>query len=140
VFARVARYEVAEERMEEAVEAFRDAASQLSGEEGLEGGYILTDGEGSSVISLTFWSTRAARDASEVQAARLRREAAQRVNGAVTSVQNLEVAVEIAAAASSGGSTAGTGVESSSKSERRKRWRLECCSRFLAEPRSSTRR
>ncbi len=103
MFARVARYEVAEERMEEAVEAFRDAASQLSGEEGLEGGYILTDGEGSSVISLTFWSTRAARDASEVQAARLRREAAQRVNGAVTSVQNLEVAVEIAAAASSRG-------------------------------------
>ena len=87
--------------MEEAVEAFREAASQLSGEEGLEGGYILTDAEGNSVISLTFWGTRAAMDASEVHAARLRRQAAQQVDGAVTSVQNLEVAFEIAAAAPS---------------------------------------
>jgi len=84
--------------MDEAVEAFREAASQLSGEEGLEGGYILTDAEGNSVISLTFWGTRAM-DASEAHAARLRREAAQKVDGAVTSVQYLDVAVEIAAAA-----------------------------------------
>ena len=53
------------------------------------------------MISLTLWGTRAAMDASEAHAARLRRQAAQQVDGAVTSVQNLEVAVEIAAAASS---------------------------------------
>jgi len=81
--------------MAEAVEAFREAASQLASLDGLEGGYVLTDEEEGAVMSITLWESRAAMDASEVRAARLRQEAAKQADGAVTSVQCLEVAVEI---------------------------------------------
>ena len=81
--------------MAEAVEAFREAASQLASLDGLQGGYVLTDEEEGVVMSITLWESRAAMDASEVRAARLRQEAAKQADGAVTSVQCLEVAVEI---------------------------------------------
>jgi heme-degrading monooxygenase HmoA len=81
--------------MAEAVEAFREAASQLASLDGLQGGYVLTDEEEGAVMSITLWESRAAMDASEVRAARLRQEAAKQADGAVTSVQCLEVAVEI---------------------------------------------
>jgi heme-degrading monooxygenase HmoA len=95
VFARVARYDVEEGRMAEAVEAFREAASQLASLDGLQGGYVLTDEEEGVVMTITLWESRAAMDASEVRAARLRQDAAKQADGAVTSVQCLEVAVEI---------------------------------------------
>jgi heme-degrading monooxygenase HmoA len=95
MYARVARYEVEEQRMDEAVDAFREAASKLAGLEGLQGGYVLTDAEDGVVISITLWENRATMDASEVRAARLRQEAAKQADGAVTSVQCLEVAVNI---------------------------------------------
>ena len=85
--------------MAEAVEAFREAASQLASLDGLQGGYVLTDEEEGVVMSITLWESRAAMDASEVRAARLRQDAAKKADGAVTSVHCLEVAVEI------GGST-----------------------------------
>ena len=81
--------------MAEAVEAFREAASQLASLDGLQGGYVLTDEEEGVVMTITLWESRAAMDASEVRAARLRQEAAKQADGAVTSVQCLEVAVEI---------------------------------------------
>ena len=81
--------------MAEGVEAFREAASQLASLDGLQGGYVLTDEEEGAVMSITLWESRAAMDASEVRAARLRQEAAKQADGAVTSVQCLEVAVEI---------------------------------------------
>jgi len=81
--------------MAEAVEAFREAASQLASLDGLQGGYVLTDEEEGVVMTITLWESRAAMDASEVRAARLRQEAAKQADGEVTSVQCLEVAVEI---------------------------------------------
>lgn len=81
--------------MAEAVEAFREAASQLASLDGLQGGYVLTDEEEGVVMSITLWESRAAMDASEVRAARLRQDAAKKADGAVTSVHLLEVAVEI---------------------------------------------
>jgi len=94
VFARVARYEVPEERIETAVEAFRAATDQLEGVSGFRGGYLFSSpGEG-VIMSLTLWESRAAMDESEVRAARLRREATDQVDGEVTSVQRFEVAVE----------------------------------------------
>ena len=81
--------------MAEGVEAFREAASQLASLDGLQGGYVLTDEEEGVVMTITLWESRAAMDASEVRAARLRQEAAKQADGAVTSVQCLEVAVEI---------------------------------------------
>jgi heme-degrading monooxygenase HmoA len=45
MFARVARYDVEPDRTGEAIEAFREAVTQLEGENGLKGGYVLADWE-----------------------------------------------------------------------------------------------
>ena len=97
MYARIARYEVPEERIDEALEAFREAAGQISDLEGLEGGYVLSDAESGTVMTVTLWESRAAMDASEVRAARLRQDAVQQADGFVASVHSLEVAVEIGA-------------------------------------------
>jgi heme-degrading monooxygenase HmoA len=94
VFARVARYEVAAEKIGAAVEAFRSATDQLENVTGFQGGYVLTSPEEGVIMSMTLWGSRAAMDESEVHAARLRREATDQVDGEVTSVQRFEVAVE----------------------------------------------
>jgi heme-degrading monooxygenase HmoA len=99
VFARLARYEVPPERMDEAVEAFRAAVTEITGLEGLKGGSVLSDAEDGVIISMTFWETRAAMEDSEVQAAGLRRQAAQQVDGTVVSVHCLDVVAEIGTAA-----------------------------------------
>ncbi len=98
MFARVARYQIPEERIHEATEAFREAASQLSSLEGLSGGYVLTDADTGDLLTITLWDSRAAMDASEARAARLRQEATRKADGAVTSVQCFEVRVEIGGA------------------------------------------
>jgi heme-degrading monooxygenase HmoA len=98
MFARVARYEVAPERMDEAVDAFRDAVTEITGMQGLKGGSVLTDAEDGVIISLTYWESRTAMEDSEVKAAGLRRQAAKQVDGSVVSVHCLDVVAEIDAA------------------------------------------
>jgi heme-degrading monooxygenase HmoA len=95
MFARVARYEVAPERMNEAIEAFREAVTELEGLEGLEGGTVLADAGDGLIISMTFWETRAAMESSEVKAAGLRHQAVNQVDGTVISVYSLDVVAEI---------------------------------------------
>jgi heme-degrading monooxygenase HmoA len=95
MFARVARYEVEPERTHEAIEAFREAVTQLEGIQGLEGGYVLVDYEDGVVMSMTFWENRAAMENSEHKAAGLRQDAAKRVDGTVVSVHSLEAAIQI---------------------------------------------
>jgi heme-degrading monooxygenase HmoA len=97
MLARVARYEVDPGRTQEAIEAFHDAAAQLEGTEGLEGGYVCVDYEDGAIMSMTLWQNRMAMDASERVAAGLRADAAKRVDGRVISVQSLDVAIEIGA-------------------------------------------
>ena len=89
MFARVARYEVAPERMDEAVEAFRDAVTEITGLDGLKGGSVLTDAEDGVIISLTYWESRTAMEDSEVKAAGLRRmkSASRRGSGTPTNGQ-----------------------------------------------------
>jgi heme-degrading monooxygenase HmoA len=95
VFARIARYDVDEERMDAAAEAFREAASQLASLAGFQGGYVLTAREDGVIMTLTLWESRSAMETSEIRAARLRQEATRQVDGSVTSVQCFEVAVDI---------------------------------------------
>ena len=102
MFARVARYEVEPNRMDAAEEAFREAASQLASLAGFQGGYILAAAEDGVIMSITLWQSRSAMEDSEVRAARLRQEATQQVEGAVTSVQCFEVAVDIGGAPADG--------------------------------------
>jgi heme-degrading monooxygenase HmoA len=97
MFARVARYEVAPERMDEAVEAFREAVAQIETIDGLKGGNVLIDADDGVVMSMTFWESRTAMEKSEVEAAGVRQEAAKKVGGTVVSVHCLDVAVEIGA-------------------------------------------
>ena len=95
MFARVARYEVPPERMDEAIEAFRAAVTEIEGLDGLKGGSVLTDAEDGVVMSMTFWDSRAAMEDSEVKAAGLRQQAAKQVDGSVVSVHCLDVVAEI---------------------------------------------
>ncbi|MEP6908997.1 MAG: antibiotic biosynthesis monooxygenase [Actinomycetota bacterium] len=95
MFARVARYEVPPERMDEAVKAFQEAATEIEGLEGLKGGSVLVDAEDGVIMSMTFWETRTAMLDSEVKAAGLRRQAAKQVDGNVVSVHCLDVVSEI---------------------------------------------
>ena len=99
MFARIARYDVEEERMDAAAEAFREAASQLASLEGFQGGYVLTAREDGEIMTMTLWESRSAMETSEVQAAALRRQAAQQVEGTVVSVHCLDVVAEIGTAA-----------------------------------------
>ena len=98
MFARVARYEVQADRTQEAIDAFHDAAAQLEGTSGLEGGYVFVDHEDGSIMSMTLWENRTALEESERKAAGLRRNAAESVEGRVVSVQSLDVAIEIGSA------------------------------------------
>lgn len=95
MFARVARYEVEPARMDEAVEAFRQAVTEIEGIDGLKGGSVLTDADDGVIMSMTFWESRAAMEASEVKASGLRHQAAKQVNGIVVSVHCLDVVAEI---------------------------------------------
>lgn len=99
MFARVARYEVPPERMDDAVKAFREAVVEIEGIEGLKGGSVLVDAEDGVVMSMTFWDSRSAMETSEVKAAGLRQQAAKEVDGTVVSVHCLDVVAEIGAAA-----------------------------------------
>jgi heme-degrading monooxygenase HmoA len=91
MLARIARYSIAPERCDEAVEAFTDAAREISEHRGLEQGYLFVDSESGSIMTVTVWADQASLDASEVRAATLRRRAVGAVEGDVLSVQVFDV-------------------------------------------------
>ena len=96
MFARVARYEVAPERIEDAVQAFGQAASAIESLDGFEGGYVLVDHDDGRTMTVTFWTNYAAVEASEKRARDVRQQAANQVDGGVLSVEVFEVAQELA--------------------------------------------
>jgi heme-degrading monooxygenase HmoA len=94
MFARLARYDIAPGRGQDAVESFKQASEGLKGFSGLKGGYILVDDEG-SIATLTVWETRAALIDSQSRASRLRQQAVRAVDGSVASVNEYEIALEL---------------------------------------------
>ena len=98
--ARLARYAIEPDRLEEAVASFREAGRELSELAGFQGGQVLVDHDEGTLMTLTLWESRAAIDASEVRAALLRQRALKTVDGDVQSVTCYEVPVELGRRAS----------------------------------------
>lgn len=98
MYARVATYEVPEERLSAAVESFRTAAERVQQLEGLESGYVLVDEEG-KVMTVTIWSNRSTLEASETRASIARQTAAKGADAEIVSVHCFEVAGELVPAA-----------------------------------------
>jgi heme-degrading monooxygenase HmoA len=94
MFARFARYDVPPDRLEDAIEAFREAAKGLASLEGSLGGYLLVDRDDGRLVTFTRWENRAALEGSEVRAAALRRQAMSEVGGDVVTVRSYEIAFE----------------------------------------------
>jgi heme-degrading monooxygenase HmoA len=101
VFARVARYEVPQDRLDDAVNAFGEAGRQIESLDGFAGGYVLVDAEDGRTMTLTLWENAVALENSERNAGKLRREAAESAGGTVLSVEKFEVAQELVAHPSS---------------------------------------
>jgi heme-degrading monooxygenase HmoA len=95
MLARVARYEVAPERCDEALKAFQESALDIAAMSGLERGYVLIDSETGAMFTVTVWKNQAALDASETRAAAARRRAIAVVEGEVHWVQVFDVVREI---------------------------------------------
>ena len=89
--ARMARYAVDPERMDDAVEGFRNASEGLSGLDGFVNGYLLVDPDSGMLSSLTFWQSRRALEESATRAGAMRLRAIQQVDGSCVSVAELEV-------------------------------------------------
>ncbi len=94
MFARLARYRIPGDRLDAAATAFAEAAEQLREIDGNTGGYLLVDRDNETATTVTFWENRAALEASEVQASRLRAEAIGGVEGEVMAVDRCEVALD----------------------------------------------
>lgn len=94
MFARVVRYKIPEEHLDDAVGAFNQAAGQLRDLEGNAGGYLMVDRDNSTALTITFWETRAALESSEVRASRLRSEAVGPFGGEIQAVDRGEVALD----------------------------------------------
>ena len=97
MFARVARYEVPGDQLEQAVAAFGEAGKQIEDLDGFAGGYVLVDEEDGRTMTLTLWENTVALENSERHAGKLRREAAESAGGTVLSVEKFEVARKLVA-------------------------------------------
>jgi heme-degrading monooxygenase HmoA len=95
VYARLVRYAIEPDRIDDALVAFRQAGRELAQLQGFQGGHVLVDPEGGTLMTLVLWEDRAALDRSEVRAASLRQAAVRTVEGEVQSVTSYEVPFEL---------------------------------------------
>ena len=93
--ARVARYAIEPDRLDDALDGFRDAGRELAELDGYKGGHVLVDYDDGTLITLTLWENRAAIDRSDVRAAQLRQRAMRTVEGEVQSVTCYQVPFEL---------------------------------------------
>ena len=93
--ARVARYAIEPDKVDDALAGFSEAGREIAELDGFEGGHVLVDRDDGTVVTITLWRDRIALDRSEVRAASLRQRAARTVDGEVQSVTAYEVPIEI---------------------------------------------
>jgi heme-degrading monooxygenase HmoA len=94
VFARLATYDIPEDRQAEARAGFGQAIRRIREVPGLQDAYFLLATEGGRAVTVTFWESREAMAASRVAASRLRGDASAAVDGAVVSVDEFEVVAD----------------------------------------------
>jgi hypothetical protein len=94
MFARLARYTVPSDRVDEAVEGFRVAGTGLQGLGGFLNGYLLVDPDTGAAMTLTLWENRRALEDSATRAGALRLRAIRDVDGTCESVAEYEVPLE----------------------------------------------
>jgi heme-degrading monooxygenase HmoA len=95
MFARLARYDIGPDRLEDAVSSFAEVGGGLAGLDGFERGYILVDEDEGLLLTLTLWRSRLALEASETRASLLRQRAVKAAGGTVQSVHCYEVRSEL---------------------------------------------
>lgn len=92
--ARVTTYELAESTtVSDATAAFAPAIDQIRRLGGLVDAYFLVERDGRRALSITFWDSRGAMEASRVPATIARTGAAERAGADVLSTYELEVAI-----------------------------------------------
>ncbi|HEX3267039.1 MAG TPA: antibiotic biosynthesis monooxygenase [Gaiellaceae bacterium] len=97
MLARVARYEVSQDRLTDAIDAFSEAGKEVEQLDGFAGGYVLIDHEDGRTMTVTLWESDAALEDSEPTARSARNRAAGAVDGSVLSVEKFEVSLELGA-------------------------------------------
>ena len=95
MYARIARYIIDPDRCDEAVASFGEAGTKIGALEGFESGYLLIDTDSGEVVTLTFWESQAALDASEMRATSARQGAVRAVDGNVDAVKRYDVVRDI---------------------------------------------
>jgi heme-degrading monooxygenase HmoA len=95
VHARLARYAIEPDRVDDALQAIREAGRVIAALDGFRGGQVMVDYEDGTLMTLTFWESRAALDASASRAASLRQAAVRPTEGEIQSVTSYEVPFEL---------------------------------------------
>jgi len=95
LFARVATYRIEAEHTDRAVEAFKEALDRIRGLEGFVDGIVLIAPDDSKVLTVTYWDSRRAMEASSVAASRARSDAARAADGEVESSCEYGVALRL---------------------------------------------
>lgn len=93
MFARISTYDLPGERAEDAVRGFREAIGRIRGAEGFVDAFFLVDRDGNQAVTITFWQSAHAMEASRVAASRARSDAAREADGEVRSSSEYEVAI-----------------------------------------------
>jgi len=97
MLARVARYQIAPERCDDAVRAFQEVGAELAKLGGMNAGWVLVDTESGTTMTVTLWENQASLDASGTRAAAARQRAVREADGEVQSVVVFDVVRELGA-------------------------------------------
>jgi len=98
MFARVSVYEIPADRMDDAVQAFREAFEQIRTLEGFSEAFFFLAPEDDRATATTLWTSRRALEASRSAGSNLRTRAARSVDGGVVSAIEYEIGLHITGA------------------------------------------